>query len=335
MKNKVFIIAEAGVNHNGRIDLALKMCDAAKDAGCDAVKFQTFDTENNILPDCQMAGYQKKNTGGAKSQWDMLKKLELTYTEFKRLKRHCGNIGIEFLSTPSEERSLFFLLSLGLKKIKISSGEVTNYPFLRKIGGLKKKVILSTGMATLKEVKEALDILIKAGTKRNDITVLHCNTAYPTLLEDVNLLAMLTIKEKFEVNIGYSDHTQGLEVSVAAAALGAKIIEKHFTLNKKMNGPDHKASLEPGELKAMVTAIRNIEKALGGGVKKPSSSEFKNMKVARKSIVAKTDINKGSVFTEKNLTVKRPAKGLSPMEWNKVLKKKAKKDFKKDKLISL
>lgn len=335
MKNRVCIIAEAGVNHNGDIDLALKLCDAAKKAGADIIKFQTFCTELNVIPDCEMAAYQRSNLGPRQSQWEMLKALELSYDEFRRIKEYCDEINIEFLSTPSEEKSLDFILSLGTDKLKISSGEITNVPFLRRIGALKKKVILSTGMADLKEVENAIQLLVKSGTPKNDITVLQCNTEYPTPVEDVNLLAMFTIKKTFNVKVGYSDHTLGIEIPVAAAALGATIIEKHFTLKRDMEGPDHKASLEPAELEAMVRAIRNVELALGNGIKKPTPSELKNRKIARKTIVAARDIKKGEIFTEKNIRVKRPERGLSAIKWDKVIGKKAKKDFSIDEPVKI
>jgi len=334
MQDKVLIIAEAGVNHNGKLDLALRLCDAAKAAGADIVKFQTFDTENNVLPDCEMAEYQK-SVGKFKSQWEMLKDLELSHEEFRKIKDHCDKIGIEFLSTPSEIGSLNFLISLGMNRIKVSSGEIMNLPLLRKIGSLKKEVILSTGMADLEEVKNALNVLVKAGTEKDNVTVLHCNTAYPTPMDDVNLRAMLTMRDSLKVNVGYSDHTLGIEVSIAAVAMGARVIEKHFTLDRNLQGPDHKASLESAELKAMVEAIRNIEKALGDGIKKPSASEIKNQRICRKTIVAAGRIKKGDVFSEENITVKRPELGISAIKWDDVIGAKAKKDFEKDESITL
>ncbi|WP_457622714.1 N-acetylneuraminate synthase [Persephonella sp.] len=332
---RVFIIAEAGVNHNGRIDIAKKLIDIAVDSGADAVKFQTFKAENLVNLYAEMAEYQKKNLGKTKSQLDMLKELELSFNDFEELKSYCDKRGIIFLSTPFDIESARFLKELGLDIFKIGSGEITNYLLLKEIGSYRKKVILSTGMADLGEIEDALDVLIENGTEKEDITVLHCNTEYPTPYEDVNLRAMLTIKEAFKVKVGYSDHTTGIEIPVAAAALGASVIEKHFTVDRDLPGPDHKASLEPDELKAMVRAIRNVEKALGDGIKKPSRSEIKNIPVARKSIVAKRDIKKGEIFTEENLTVKRPGTGISPMRWNEIIGKKAPRDFKKDEIIEV
>jgi N,N'-diacetyllegionaminate synthase len=335
MENKIFIIAEAGVNHNGNIEIAKKMIEVAKQCGADAVKFQTFKTEEVISKHAPKAEYQKLNTGETKSQLEMVKKLELSFEDFIELKEYCDKVGIMFLSTPFDFQSIEFLHSLGLEIFKIPSGEITNLPYLEKIGKLRKKIILSTGMADLGEIEDALDILISNGTERENITLLHCNTEYPTPYEDVNLLAMITIREAFKVKVGYSDHTLGIEVPIAAAALGASIIEKHFTLDKNMEGPDHRASLEPYELKAMIDAIRNIEKALGNGIKKPSKSEIKNRDIVRKSIVAKRNIRKGEIFTEDNITVKRPGIGISPMRWNEVLGKNAIKDFKEDDIIEI
>ena len=265
----------------------------------------------------------------------MVKKLELSYDDFKVLKEYCDKLGIMFLSTPFDLESIDFLNELGLEIFKIPSGEITNLPYLEKIGKLGKKVILSTGMADLGEIEDALDILINNGTRKEDITVLHCNTEYPTPIEDVNLLAMLTIRDAFKINVGYSDHTLGIEIPIAAVALGATVIEKHFTLDRNMEGPDHKASLEPHELKAMINAIRNVEKALGDGIKKPSKSEEKNKIIVRKSIVAKRKIKKGEIFTEENITVKRPGNGISPMRWYEILGKKASKDYQEDELIEI
>jgi len=263
----------------------------------------------------------------------MVKKLELSFDDFVELKNYCDKVGIMFISTPFDFESIDFLNSIGMEILKVPSGEITNLPYLEKIGRLNKKVILSTGMADLGEIEDALDILIQSGTKKENITVLHCNTEYPTPYEDVNLRAMLTIKEAFKVNVGYSDHTLGIEIPIAAVALGATVIEKHFTLDKNMPGPDHKASLEPKDLKEMITAIRNLEKALGDGIKKPSSSELKNIPIARKSIVAKRGIKKGEVFTEDNITVKRPGTGISPMRWYEILGKIADRDYDKDEII--
>jgi N,N'-diacetyllegionaminate synthase len=335
MKNKTFIIAEAGVNHNGSIEIAKKMIEVAKECGADAIKFQTFKAEKVISRYAPKAEYQKQTTGEIDSQLEMVKKLELSFDDFIALKEYCDKLNIMFLSTPFDFESIDFLNDLGLEIFKIPSGEITNLPYLEKIGKLGKKVILSTGMADLGEIEDALDILTSCGTKKEDITILHCNTEYPTPYEDVNLLAMLTIKEAFKVKVGYSDHTLGIEVPIAAVALGASVIEKHFTLDKNMEGPDHKASLEPHELKAMIDAIRNIEKALGNGIKKPSKSELKNKDIARKSIVAKREIKKGEIFTEDNITVKRPGNGISPMRWYEVLGKVASRDYEEDELIEI
>ncbi|MCG3685603.1 N-acetylneuraminate synthase [Aliarcobacter butzleri] len=331
--NKVFIIAEAGVNHNGSIELAKMLIDVAVDSGVDAVKFQTFKAENLVSKNAQKAEYQKQTTDKNESQFEMIKKLELDVNTHKELISYCNSKNIMFLSTPFDHDSIELLNDLGLEIFKIPSGEITNLPYLRHIGKLNKKVILSTGMANIGEIENALDILIQAGTKKENITVLHANTEYPTPMEDVNLKAMLTIGKTFDVEFGYSDHTLGIEVPTAAVALGASCIEKHFTLDKTMEGPDHKASLEPDELKAMVKAIRNIEKALGSSVKKPSPSESKNKPLARKSIVAKTSIKKGEILSENNLAIKRPANGISPMRWDEVVGTIAFKDYLEDELI--
>ncbi len=333
--SKVFIIAEAGVNHNGSVEIAKRMIDVAVNAGADAVKFQTFKTEKHVSKFALKAEYQKESTNPDETQLEMIKKLELSFDDYKDLKRYCEEKGIIFLSSPYDLESIDFLNEIGLEIFKIPSGEITNLPYLRKIGSLKKKVIMSTGMSDLKEIEDALNILVDTGTRKENITVLQCNTEYPTPFEDVNLLAMLTIKNAFNVNVGYSDHTLGIEVPIAAVALGATVIEKHFTLDRNMEGPDHRASIEPEELKAMIKAIRNIEKALGNGIKKPSPSERKNMSVARKSIVAVKDIKKGEIFTEENITVKRPCMGISPMKWDNVIGKKAIRDFNEDDLIEL
>jgi len=331
--NNVFIIAEAGVNHNGSVDLAKKLIDAASISGADAVKFQTFKAENLVAKNTQKANYQKQTTDATESQFDMIKKLELDVDTHKELIAYCQEKDIMFLSTPFDHESIDLLSDLGLKIFKIASGEITNLPYLRHIGSLGKKVVLSTGMSNLKEVGDALNILINAGTSKDNITVLHANTMYPTPMEDVNLNAMLTIQKEFGVDIGYSDHTLGIEVDIAAVAMGASCIEKHFTLDKTMDGPDHKASLEPEELKAMVGAIRNIEKALGSSEKKPSPSETVNIDFARKSIVAKTNINKGDILDENNLCVKRPGSGVSPMKWDEVIGTTSSKDYNADELI--
>ena len=331
---KTFIIAEAGVNHNGSLELAKKMIDVAVEAGADAVKFQTFNAEKVVSRYAPKAEYQKKTTTSGESQLEMIKKLELNVADHHVLIDYCKKKNIQFLSTPFDLESIDLLCDLGRETFKIPSGEITNLPYLRKIGALKKEIILSTGMADLGEIEDALDALTGAGTKLKDITVLHCNTEYPTPMQDVNLKAMQTIKSAFPgIHIGYSDHTEGIEVPIAAVAMGATIIEKHFTLDKSLPGPDHRASLEPDELTAMVRAIRNIETALGNGIKKPSPSELKNIPIARKSIVAARDIRKGEAFTEENLAIKRPGTGISPMRWDEVIGQSASKDYKQDNLI--
>jgi len=334
MCKKVFVIAEAGVNHNGSIDLARQLVDVAVEAGADAVKFQTFKTELCISKDAQKAAYQVENTGNAtETQYEMVKKLELSEEMHHELISYCKQKNIMFLSTPFDHDSIELLNDLGLEIFKIPSGEITNLPYLKHIGKLGKKVVLSTGMADIGEIEDALDVLMESGTKKDNITVLHANTQYPTPMEDVNLKAMVTIGNTFDISFGYSDHTLGIEVDIAAVALGASCIEKHFTLDKTMEGPDHKASLEPDELKAMVSAIRNIELALGSSVKKPSPSESKNKPIARKSIVAKTDIKKGEIFSVDNLAIKRPGNGISPMRWDEIVGTIAKKDYSEDELI--
>jgi len=329
----VFIIAEAGVNHNGSIVLAYKLIDVAVESGADAVKFQTFKAENVVSKNAQKADYQKQTTDALESQFDMIKKLELDVETHKELIAYCQEKDIMFLSTPFDHESINLLSDLGLKIFKIPSGEITNLPYLRHIGSLGKKVILSTGMSNLGEVGDALNILINAGTSKDNITVLHANTMYPTPMEDVNLNAMLTIQKEFDVAVGYSDHTLGIEVDIAAVAMGASCIEKHFTLDKTMEGPDHKASLEPKELKELVSSIRNIEKAFGSSEKKPSPSESVNIDISRKSIVAKIDIKKDEKFTDKNITTKRPGNGISPMKWDEIVGSIAQKDYKDDELI--
>jgi len=330
-----FIIAEAGVNHNGSVTIAKKLIDIAVDAGADAVKFQTFKTEKLVCREAPKAKYQNKTIGESISQFEMLKRLELSHASHRILIEYCRKKGITFLSTPFDLGSVDFLNELGLKIFKIPSGEITNFPYLRRIGSFKKKVFMSSGMSDMDEIAAAIDILINAGTKRENITVLHANTEYPTPFEDVNLSAILSIKKAFLVKVGYSDHTPGIEIPVAAVALGASVIEKHFTLDKRMEGPDHKASLEPQELRAMIKAVRNIEKALGDGIKRPSASEIKNKGVVRKSIVAGKNIKKGEAFSVKNLTVKRPGFGISPIEWDNIIGKKAKKDFMSDEMIQI
>lgn len=331
--NKVFIIAEAGVNHNGSIEIAKELIDAAVEAKADAIKFQTFTAENLVSKQAQKAEYQLQTTENNESQYEMIKKLELDYEAHKRLIDYCNKKGIMFLSTPFDLRSIDLLSELGIGIFKIPSGEVTNLPYLEKIGRLNKKTILSTGMCNLEEIEQALIVLREQGT--SDITVLHCNTEYPTPMEDVNLRAMKVMAEELGVEVGYSDHTKGIEVPIAAVAMGASIIEKHFTLDRNMEGPDHKASLEPRELKAMVQAIRNIELALGSNIKEPTASEKKNKDIARKSIVAKCHISKGDVLTKENITVKRPGSGISPMKWYEVLGTVSKREYEEDELITL
>lgn len=333
MGDRVFIIAEAGVNHNGDIKLAFRLIDEAAKSGVDAIKFQTFKSSKVISKFAPKAEYQQENEKRSQSQLDMVKRLELSFEQFKILKEYCDSKNIMFLSTPFDHESIDFLYELGLKIFKIPSGEINNLPYLIKVGKLNKKVILSTGMSTLGEIETAIDILRENGT--NDIIILHCNTEYPTPIEDVNLLAMNTIKDALKVDVGYSDHTLGIEVPIAAVALGAKVIEKHFTLDKNMEGPDHRASIEPHELTEMVRCIRNIETALGNGIKKPSKSELKNKNIARKGIVANYDISKGQIFDELNLAIKRPGNGISPMLWDEIIGKVAKRDFKEDEMIEI
>ena len=331
--NKVFIIAEAGVNHNGSVDLAKQLIDIASNSGADAVKFQTFKAEKLVSKNAQKAQYQKQTTSSSESQFDMIKKLELNVETHKELINYCQEKNIIFLSTPFDNDSIDLLCSLGLDILKIPSGEITNLPYLRYIGSLNKKIVLSTGMSNLQEVGDALTILINAGTFKKNITVMHANTMYPTPMDDVNLNAMLTMQKEFDVAVGFSDHTLGIEADIAAVAIGASIIEKHFTLDKSMDGPDHNASIEPGELKSMVSAIRNIEKAMGDYEKKSSPSESINIDVVRKSIVANKIIKKGDKLSESNITTKRPGNGISPMEWDKVIGTLATKNYKMDDLI--
>jgi len=329
------IIAEAGVNHNGSIELAKKLIDIAAEGGADFVKFQTFKAETLVTQTADKAEYQKEITNIDESQFEMIKKLELDRKTHEELIDHCKQIDIQFLSTAFDHDSIDLLDELNIPLFKIPSGEITNLPYLRHIGKMGKPIIMSTGMSTLDEVYNALNILIESGAEKEQITILHCNTEYPTPMKDVNLKAMLTIKDELGVNIGYSDHTLGIEVAISAVAMGATVIEKHFTLDRNMSGPDHAASLEPEELKAMVTAIRNIEKAMGDGIKKPSSSETKNISVVRKSIVAKKSIKKDELFTEENLIVKRPGTGISPMVWDNIIAQISKKNFNKDDLIEI
>ena len=333
---KTLIIAEAGVNHNGDIAKAKALIDKGAEAGVDFVKFQTFKAGNLVTKQAKRAAYQDKNTQDKDSQYEMLKKLELSETVHQELIDYCTKKGVQFLSTGFDFESLEFLAGLGITIAKIPSGEITNLPYLRKVATLFTEVILSTGMANITEIKDAIKMLTDNGVSKDKITVLHCNTEYPTPMEDVNLKAMLHIQRELGVSVGYSDHTLGIEVPIAAVALGATVIEKHFTLDKTLPGPDHKASLEPEELKAMVIAIRNIEKAIGGsGLKEVSKSEVKNKPIARKSIVATKTIKKGDLFSAENLTVKRPGTGISPMQWDEVIGKTAKKDFEEDDLIEL
>ena len=333
MTQKTFIIAEAGVNHNGELHLAKQLIEEAAKSGADAVKFQTFKAEEIVTSFAPKASYQAKNTDSSESQLAMLRKLEFSEEQWQAIRQYCKDNQILFLSTPFDLESVDTLNQIDMPIFKIPSGEITNLPLIHKIGELKKKVILSTGMADMTEIQEALNILTKAGTKQDNITVLHCNTQYPTPMEDVNLRAMTTIANTLHVKVGYSDHTLGIEVPIAAVTLGAIIIEKHFTLDKNMEGPDHRASLKPEELRAMVLAIHNIEKAMGNGIKAPSPSELANRAIARKSIVAATNISKGDILTETNLTTKRPGKGLSPMHWNNIIGQKALYDFSRDDLI--
>jgi N,N'-diacetyllegionaminate synthase len=334
--SKTIIIAEAGVNHNGSIELAKKLVDVAAEAGADYVKFQTFKANKIASKQAQKAAYQKQSTDVSESQLDMLKRLELDGNAHLELIAYCKEKNIAFLSTAFDFESIELLQKLGITLGKIPSGELTNLPFLRKMAKTFPEIILSTGMANMDEVKATIDALFQAGTKKENLTILHCNTEYPTPFQDVNLKAMLTIEKELNVPIGYSDHTFGIEVPIAAVAMGAKVIEKHFTLDRTMEGPDHKASLEPFELKAMITSIRNIELALSGtGDKLTSNSEQKNKEIARKSIVAGKKIKIGEVLTEENMAVKRPGNGISPMLWDSVIGQKAPKDFEEDELILL
>jgi N,N'-diacetyllegionaminate synthase len=335
--NSVIIIAEAGVNHNGDIDLAKQLIDVAVEAGVDYVKFQTFKSENLVSKEAKKADYQIENTQNAsENQLQMLRKLELSHAQHEELISYCKQKNISFFATAFDLDSLNYLKELGLKMVKIPSGEITNLPYLRRAASLFKEVILSSGMSTMEEIGAALEVFLQAGISKNNITILHCNTEYPTPMRDVNLMAMLSIQKRFGVKIGYSDHTLGIEVPIAAVALGGKMIEKHFTLDRSLPGPDQLASIEPGELKAMVHAIRNIELAISGtGIKEPSESEKKNMAVARKSIVAKTSILKGEKLTEQNITTKRPGTGISAMRWDEVIGQIALVDFIEDDLIRL
>ena len=330
---KTLIIAEAGVNHNGSLDLAKKLVDVAVSARVDFVKFQSFVTEQNITLNAKKADYQLSSTDKSESQFDMIKKLELSHVSHKQLIKYCKESKIQFLSTAFDTTSLDLLNTFKIPFFKIASGEITNLPYLRYVGSMGKPIILSTGMSTMEEVESAIKILEYSGTAKENITILHCNTEYPTPIKDVNLKAMLTIRDKLDIKVGYSDHTKGIEVAIAAVAMGACIIEKHFTLDRNLPGPDHMASLEPEELKNMVKAIRNIEGAIGDGIKKASKSELKNIPIARKSIVAKKSIKKGELFTENNLTVKRPGTGISPMKWDLYIGKYSNREYDADDLI--
>ena len=333
----VIVIAEAGVNHNGSIEIAKQLVDKAAEAGADFIKFQTFKSEKLVSKYARQADYQRRNIGKKSddSQLSMLKKLELSEEDHKELMDYCQKKGIKFFSTAFDLESIDYLHSLNLGLWKIPSGEITNYPYIKKIAGYGEPVILSTGMCELSDIKAAYKVLANNGIRKEQITILHCNTEYPTPYEDVNLRAMTTLKDEFKVEVGYSDHTKGIEVPIAAVALGAAVIEKHFTLDRNMEGPDHKASLEPDELKAMVSAIRHIEQALGSGHKTVSESERKNITIARKSIVAACDIKAGEIFTEENLTVKRPGNGISPMKWEEVIGLKAIRNFAEDEIIEV
>lgn len=335
MTNRTLIIAEAGVNHNGDPELARKLIDMAAAAGANLVKFQTFNADRQVTRAAKKADYQIKTTNGRESQHEMLRRLELSGEMHRELIAHCAASNIGFFSTGFDIESVDLLVSLGQDHFKIPSGEITNLPFLRHIGYLGKAVILSTGMATLGEIEAAIDVLEQTGTPRANITVLHCTTEYPTPMAEVNLRAMQSIRTAFGVAVGYSDHTPGIEVAVAAVAMGASVIEKHFTLDRNLPGPDHKASLEPAELKAMVFAIRNIEIALGDGIKRLTPSEARNKPIVRKSLVASQAIKAGNVFSASNLTAKRPGKGISPMRWDEVIGRTAPRDFAADELIEL
>jgi N,N'-diacetyllegionaminate synthase len=330
--DKAFIIAEAGVNHNGSLDLALQLCDAAKAAGADAVKFQTFLVDKLLAGEVSTADYQESNTGFS-SQYELLKGLELSFDEFRQIKEHCDEIGMRFLSTPVDPESLAFLVELGVKSVKIGSGEVDNIPFLREIASSRTEIILSTGMATLSEVATAVDILQGGGAA--SLILLHCTSNYPCAYENVNLMAMLTLKREFGLPVGYSDHTRGYLASVAAVSLGATVIEKHFTLDTEMQGPDHRASLDPAEFREMVSAIRDTETLLGDGDKAPAASELEVMKLGRRRIVASRPVEKGEIFTVHNLTTKRSDSGLEAGRWDHVVGQAAGRDFQPDEGIVL
>lgn len=335
MKDKVLIIAEAGVNHNGSLKMAKKLIDAAKFAGADIVKFQTFKASSLATAKAPKAKYQILKKKKKENQFEMLKKLELKYDYHLDLIKYCKVKNIEFLSSAFDLSDLIFLKKLKLKRFKIPSGEITNYLYLKKIGSFKKKIILSTGMSNLNEINKALSIIYKNGVKKNQITLLHCTSEYPATIDGLNLNAINTLRNKFNLNIGYSDHTTNYITAVAAVALGAKIIEKHLTLDNDLSGPDHKSSLNPQDFKSMVKFIRLTEKSLGNGVKIPNIYEKKNIKIVRKSIVAKYNIRKGEKFSIENLSFKRPGFGISPMKVMKIIGKRAKKNFQKDELIKV
>ncbi len=335
MPHRTTIIAEAGVNHNGELSLAKNLVDAASKAGADYVKFQTFKADRIVTRSASKASYQKTGLTDNESQYEMLKKIELSEEDHLELLKYSESRNVKFLSTAFDLESLDFLKRLGLKLFKIPSGEITNRPFLERVGAFRQKVILSTGISSMEEIREALDVLITAGTKKTDITILHCTSEYPAPMSEVNLRAMLSIRDTFDVDVGYSDHTMGIEIPIAAVAQGASVIEKHFTLDRKMPGPDHLASLVPDELYQMVAAIRNVESAMGDGIKKPAPSEMRNRDIVRKSIVASRDITKGELFSSENLTTKRPGTGISPMKLPHILGTPSPRSFSKDELIVL
>ena len=335
MISKVLVIAEAGVNHNGDLEMARELVNCAAVAGADLIKFQTYGARRLVTPGASKAAYQARAVAGAESQLEMLQRLELSEEVHHELIAHCRERGIGFLSSGFDIESVDFLVSIGLERFKIPSGEITNLPYLRHVGRIGKEIILSTGMACLGEIEAAIDVLENAGTARSQITVMHCTTEYPTPMCEVNLRAMQCIRAAFGVAVGYSDHTLGIEVAIAAVALGADVIEKHFTLDRKLPGPDHKASLEPQELTSMIAAIRSIEVALGEGIKRPTPSELNNRHAVRKSIVARTDIARGAVLSADMITAKRPGTGLSPMLWDQVVGRIARRDYSPDEQIEL
>lgn len=334
-KKQTLVIAEAGVNHNGKLNLALKLVDIAAKAKADYIKFQTYNTDNLVQKKLGLANYQKKNSKKLSTQYNLLKKLELSHSDHIKIIKKCKRKKVKFLSSPFDLKSIDFLNKLKLNIFKIPSGEITNIPYLRKIGSLKKKIILSTGMSDINEIDKAIKILISAGTKKKDISILHCSSEYPAGIKNLNLLSIRYLKKKFDMKVGYSDHSLGLHASFTAVALGAKIIEKHFTINKKFNGPDHKASLSPSELKSLVKGIRTVESSLGNYKKKANSEELKNLKFIRKFIVAKNKIKKGEIFSENNLTTKRAAAGIVASDWDKIIGKRAKRNFKYDENIKI